>query len=77
MSKVAEGWEPSRETMAQPSAPFKFTGFHQDSRVPGPIEQVADLAYARRVATAYYMRYAPEAYRQGHGSAGPHPFGRA
>jgi len=40
-------------------------GFHADSRVPGPYERVADLAYARRVATAYYKRYAPEAWERG------------
>jgi hypothetical protein len=46
--------------------PLQITrAFHKDSRVPGRYQQVADLAYARRVATAYYMRYAPEAYRQG------------
>ena len=40
-------------------------GFHADSRVPGPYERVADLAYARKVATAYYKRYAPEAWERG------------
>jgi len=40
-------------------------GFHRDSGVPGPYERVADLAYARRVATAYYKRYAPEAWERG------------
>ena len=46
--------------------PLQITrAFHKDRRVPGRYQQVADLAYARRVATAYYMRYAPEAYRQG------------
>jgi predicted chitinase len=33
--------------------------------VPGPYERVADLAYARRVATAYYKRYAPQAWERG------------
>jgi hypothetical protein len=40
-------------------------GFHLDSRVPGPFERVADLSYARRVATAYYKRYAPKAWERG------------
>jgi hypothetical protein len=40
-------------------------GFHRDSGVPGPYERVADLSYARRVATAYYKRYAPEAWERG------------
>jgi hypothetical protein len=33
--------------------------YWQDSRVPGKYEQVTDLAYARRVVTAYLKRYAP------------------
>lgn len=40
-------------------------GFHADSRVSGPYERVADLAYARRVATAYFKRYAPAAWAAG------------
>jgi hypothetical protein len=40
-------------------------GFHADSRVAGPYERVADLVYARRVATAYFKRYAPEAWAKG------------
>jgi hypothetical protein len=36
--------------------------YHADSRVPGAYERVDDLAYARRVATAYFKRYAPQAY---------------
>jgi hypothetical protein len=40
-------------------------GFHADSRVAGPYERVADLAYARRVATAYFKRWAPEAFAKG------------
>lgn len=39
--------------------------YHADSRVSGSYEQVADLAYARRVATAYLKRYAPQAWAQG------------
>jgi hypothetical protein len=39
--------------------------YHQDSRVPGPFEQVSDLSYARKVATAYFKRYAPEAWERG------------
>jgi hypothetical protein len=40
-------------------------GYHKDSRVPGRYEQVADLAYARKVAEAYFKRYAPEAWERG------------
>jgi hypothetical protein len=39
--------------------------YHADSRVAGNYEQVADLAYARRVATAYLKRYAPAAWEAG------------
>ena len=39
--------------------------YHADSRVAGSYEQVTDLAYARRVATAYLKRYAPQAWAQG------------
>ena len=39
--------------------------YHADSRVAGSYEQVTDLAYARRVATAYLQRYAPQAWAQG------------
>ncbi len=39
--------------------------YHADSRVAGSYEQVADLAYARRVATAYFKRYAPAAWEAG------------
>ena len=39
--------------------------YHADSRVSGSYEQVADLAYARRVATAYFKRYAPAAWEAG------------
>jgi len=39
--------------------------YHADSRVAGAYEQVTDLAYARRVATAYLKRYAPQAWAQG------------
>lgn len=39
--------------------------YHADSRVAGPYERVADLAYAKRVATAYLKRYAPQAWAQG------------
>ena len=40
-------------------------GYHADSRVSGPYERVADLAYAKRVATAYFKRYAPQAWSAG------------
>jgi hypothetical protein len=39
--------------------------YHADSRVAGSYEQVTDLAYARRVATAYFKRYAPAAWQAG------------
>jgi hypothetical protein len=39
--------------------------YHADSRVAGSYEQVTDLAYARRVATAYFKRYAPAAWESG------------
>ncbi len=39
--------------------------YHADSRVGGDYSQVTDLAYARRVATAYLKRYAPQAWAQG------------
>jgi hypothetical protein len=39
--------------------------YHADSRVGGSYEQVTDLAYARRVATSYLKRYAPQAWAQG------------
>jgi hypothetical protein len=52
----------------QPQAlgPLQITrAFFSDASVPGAYHQVQDLAYARRVATAYYMRYAPEAWERG------------
>ena len=39
--------------------------YHADSRVAGSYEQVTDLAYSRRVATAYFKRYAPDAWAKG------------
>jgi hypothetical protein len=39
--------------------------YHADSRVPGAYERVADLAYSKRVASAYLQRYAPEAWARG------------
>lgn len=39
--------------------------YHADSRVAGSYKQVTDLVYARRVATAYLQRYAPQAWAQG------------
>ena len=39
--------------------------YHADSRVAGSYEQVTDIAYARRVASAYLQRYAPAAWAQG------------
>ncbi len=39
--------------------------YWKDARVGGSYEQVTDLAYARRVATAYLKRYAPAAWEAG------------
>jgi len=39
--------------------------YHADSRVAGDYSRVADLDYAKRVATAYLQRYAPEAWAKG------------
>ena len=39
--------------------------YWQDARVGGSYEQVADFAHARRVATAYLKRYAPQAWEAG------------
>jgi hypothetical protein len=39
--------------------------YWKDARVGGSYEQVTDLAYARRVATAYFKRYAPAAWESG------------
>ncbi len=39
--------------------------YFQDSGVKGSYSQVADLAFARRVATAYFKRYAPRAWAAG------------
>ena len=39
--------------------------FHADSRVAGPYERVADLEYSKRVATAYFKRWAPDAFAKG------------
>ena len=39
--------------------------YHQDSRVPGPYRQVANWDYARKVATAYFKRYAAQAWERG------------
>jgi hypothetical protein len=39
--------------------------YFQDSGVKGSYSQVADLAFARRVATAYFKRYAPKAWERG------------
>jgi hypothetical protein len=40
-------------------------GYHADSRVAGDYSRVADLAYSKRVATAYLKRHAPEAWAKG------------
>ncbi len=40
-------------------------GYHKDSRVAGKYEQVANLAYARKVAEAYFKRYARQAFERG------------
>jgi hypothetical protein len=39
--------------------------YFQDSGVKGSYSQVAELAFARRVATAYFKRYAPKAWERG------------
>jgi hypothetical protein len=39
--------------------------YHADSRVAGAYENVDDLAYSRRVVTAYLKRYAPKAWAAG------------
>jgi hypothetical protein len=39
--------------------------YFQDSGVKGSYSQVAELAFARRVATAYFKRYAPRAWAAG------------
>ena len=40
-------------------------GFHADSRVAGDYSRVADLDYSKRVATAYFKRWAPDAFAKG------------
>jgi hypothetical protein len=39
--------------------------YWQDSGVPGTYSQCADLAYSRRVVTAYLRRYARNAWERG------------
>lgn len=39
--------------------------YFKDSRVPGRYENCADLAYSRRVVTAYLQRYAKAAWQAG------------
>ena len=39
--------------------------YHADSGVAGPYERVDDLAYSRRVVTAYLKRYARAAWDSG------------
>ena len=39
--------------------------YHADSRIAGDYSRVSDLAYAKRVATAYFKRYAPQAWASG------------
>ena len=39
--------------------------YWSDSRVPGRYQDCADLAYSRRVVTAYLQRYAPKAWAAG------------
>ena len=40
-------------------------GFHADSRVAGDYSRVAELDYSKRVATAYFKRWAPDAFSKG------------
>ena len=39
--------------------------YHQDSRVAGDYSRVAELDYSKRVATAYFKRWAPDAIAKG------------
>ena len=39
--------------------------YFKDSKVKGDYSQCADLAYSRRVVTAYLQRYAPKAWAAG------------
>ena len=39
--------------------------YHQDSRVAGDYSRVAELDYSKRVATAYFKRWAPDAFAKG------------
>ena len=39
--------------------------YHADSRVAGDYSRVADLDYSKRVATAYFKRWAPDAFAKG------------
>jgi hypothetical protein len=60
------GSSETTSTAAPALGPLQITrAFFSDASVPGAYHQVQDLAYARRVATAYYMRYAPEAWERG------------
>jgi len=39
--------------------------YHADSRVAGDYSRVAELDYSKRVATAYFKRWAPDAFAKG------------
>ena len=39
--------------------------YHKDSKVPGSWGKCTNLAYSKRVATAYLKRYAPKAWAAG------------
>ena len=56
----------SAKTGFQALGPLQIhRGYWADSRVPGRYEDCADLAYSRRVVTAYLQRYAPKAWQTG------------
>ena len=56
----------SAKTGFQALGPLQIhRAYWQDSRVPGRYEDCADLAYSRRVVTAYLQRYAPKAWAAG------------
>jgi hypothetical protein len=40
-------------------------GYHKDSGIAGDYSRCSDLAYSRRVVSAYLKHYAPKAWRNG------------
>jgi len=50
----------------QALGPFQIhKEYHADSRIAGDYSRCADLAYSRRVVSAYLKHYAPTAWRNG------------